>query len=141
MSFERQSLCYHLQLPSFQIHWTVLRHFKNSIMLRNSFFNVANAISLSCSGEDNNRSNSNEVSFVAHSIKCISVYSLLNSIFSHMKLTVDEQHRPGSPPNSSAGLKHGLGSGGRFLSVPGKHSFGKDLQLEGRKNCMLRSFG
>lgn len=49
---------------------------------------------------------------------------------------MEEQHQSGSPPgNSSASLKHGNGSGGKFLSVPGKHSFGKDSLLTEQTEC------
>jgi len=41
--------------------------------------------------------------------------------------TVEDQHQAHSPPGNSAsvaGLKHGNDSCGKFLSVPGKSSFG-----------------
>lgn len=41
--------------------------------------------------------------------------------------TVEEHQQSESPPsNSAASLKHGMGSGGKFLSVPGKQLFGKN---------------
>lgn len=42
-------------------------------------------------------------------------------------IIVDEQqHNSNSPPGGSTGglMKHGNGSGSKFLSVPGKSSFG-----------------
>lgn len=44
-------------------------------------------------------------------------------------ITVEDQHHSSSNAtcNSATTFKHGNGSsGGKFLSVPGKHSFGKN---------------
>lgn len=53
-------------------------------------------------------------------------------------LVEEHQQHSTSPPGLSApNLKHGNGSGGKFLSVPGKHSFGKNWNKMNRvANCI-----
>lgn len=46
-------------------------------------------------------------------------------IFAAIKLVEEHQPNSNSPPgNAQSGFKHGNGSGSKFLSVPGKSSFG-----------------
>lgn len=56
----------------------------------------------------------------------------LFAIIMYMLIIVDEHQQnspPGGNPSSTCGLKHGNngnnGSGSKFLTVPGKSSFGK----------------
>lgn len=55
-------------------------------------------------------------------------------------IIVDEhQQNSNSPPGSNAGglMKHGNGSGSKFLSVPGKSSFGNFLKEKKWKNLHI----
>ena len=56
-------------------------------------------------------------------------------MFVQKNIIVDEhQQNSNSPPGSNAGglMKHGNGSGSKFLSVPGKNSFGNFLKKKGK---------
>lgn len=47
--------------------------------------------------------------------------------FEWYNLLVDEHQQSGSSVDNSSSLKHGNGSGGKFLSVPGKQNIGNEM--------------